>query len=149
MYYEQKRQKKTQALRDGSLTARMLASRMHTLVLDEADLLMSYGYEEDIASIAPLVPRTCQNILVSATSNEEMERLTQLVLHTPDTLDLRSVGGGGEEDAKGRPSIVHHVVDCAASDRLLVLMALLKLGLVRYVAFGLVVLFSTTALDDT
>lgn len=116
-------------MRDGSLTARLLSTRLHTLVLDEADLLMSYGHEEDIASLAPLVPRTCQNILVSATDSEEMQRLTQLVLHTPETLDLRALGGA----SKGGPAITHHAVACAEGDRLLVLMALLKLGIVRCV----------------
>ena len=118
-----------QALRDGSLNARLLATRLHTLVLDEADLLMSYGHEDDVAALAPIVPRTCQNILMSATDNEEMQRLTQVVLHTPETLDLRALGGG----ARGGPAITHHAVACAEDDRLLVLMALLKLGIVRYV----------------
>ncbi len=131
-----------QALHDGSLTARVLSTRLHTLVLDEADLLMSYGYEEDIAALAPLVPRACQCILVSATTNEDMQRLTKLVLHNPTMLDLRGVGGGaqgGGEEHKGGPAIVHHAVECVAGDRLLVLMAMLKLGLVRYdLCFGCV-----------
>ena len=30
------------------------------LVLDEADLLLSYGYEEDVQALAPHVPRSTQ-----------------------------------------------------------------------------------------
>ena len=43
------------ALRDGALTPAMLAGRLQMLVLDEADLLLSYGYEEDLQLIAPQV----------------------------------------------------------------------------------------------
>jgi superfamily II DNA/RNA helicase len=37
-------------------------------VLDEADLLLSFGHEEDIGAIAAKLPRGCQCMLVSATA---------------------------------------------------------------------------------
>ncbi len=43
-----------QALRDGALAGRVL-SRLAVLVLDEADLLLSYGHEADLQAIAPQV----------------------------------------------------------------------------------------------
>ena len=43
-----------QALKDGSLQARVL-QQLGTLVLDEADLLLSYGYEDDLRQLEPLV----------------------------------------------------------------------------------------------
>lgn len=43
------------ALRDGLLSSGVLGSRLRSLVLDEADLLLSYGYEEDLQLLAPLV----------------------------------------------------------------------------------------------
>lgn len=36
-------------------------------VLDEADLLLSFGYEDDLAVIARKLPHKCQRMLVSAT----------------------------------------------------------------------------------
>lgn len=42
-------------LREGLLSPAILASRLQCAVLDEADLLLSYGYEEDLALIAPAV----------------------------------------------------------------------------------------------
>lgn len=42
----------------------------HTLsaaVLDEADLLLSFGYEDDLATLARRLPQRCQRMLVSAT----------------------------------------------------------------------------------
>lgn len=43
-----------QALRDGTLAGRVL-SRLAVLVLDEADLLLSYGHEADLQAIGPQV----------------------------------------------------------------------------------------------
>lgn len=43
-----------QALREGSLAGRVL-SRLAVLVLDEADLLLSYGHEADLQAVAPQV----------------------------------------------------------------------------------------------
>lgn len=114
------------------------------LVLDEADLLLSYGYEEDVAALAPQVrcwalqsvhrwsgplpppsrrracsalacvrcwlsaltpphtfgtalqvPRSCQCMLMSATSSADVDRLTKLVLHNPLALNL--LGAAGSE----------------------------------------------------
>jgi hypothetical protein len=42
-------------LRDGLLPTSVLQQRLQSLVLDEADLLLSYGYGEDLALIAPQV----------------------------------------------------------------------------------------------
>lgn len=64
------------------------------LVLDEADLLLSYGYEEDVQALAPQVPRSCQCLLMSATSSEDVDRLTKLVLHNPITLNLLGAATG-------------------------------------------------------
>ncbi len=33
---------------------------LQVLVLDEADLLLSYGYEEDVQALAPHIPRSAQ-----------------------------------------------------------------------------------------
>lgn len=123
------------ALGDGSLSAGVLAGRLHTLVLDEADLLLSYGYEDDLRALAPQVPRSCQCLLMSATSSSDVERLQKLVLHSPITLDLTQVQGEGAAqggDVSGAaPEITHYGVHCERADRLLYTLAMLKLGLVR------------------
>ena len=43
------------ALREGFLSPATLQEHLQMLVLDEADLLLSYGYEEDLQLIAPQV----------------------------------------------------------------------------------------------
>ncbi|EFN55662.1 hypothetical protein CHLNCDRAFT_23258 [Chlorella variabilis] len=128
--------KLAQALREGVLTPHMLEERLQVLVLDEADLLLSYGYEEDVQALAPHVPRSTQCLLMSATSSEDVDRLTKLVLHSPVALNLlgQATGEGGE--------IEHFRVDLPAgcgsggaateaAEKLLHLLALLKLNLVQ------------------
>ena len=124
------------------------------LVLDEADLLLSYGYEEDMAVIAPAVPRSCQCMLVSATTSEDVQKLTKLVLTNPVTLDLTGLGGddgegdgeGGDGDGGGDARVDSADVDhrelalpsssgkpgslSEMTERLLLLLTLLKFGLV-------------------
>lgn len=80
------------ALRAGHLTSATLAASLQMLILDEADLLLSYGYEDDLQLLAPMVPRSCQCVLMSATSSEDVERLQKLVLHSPTVLNLLDLG---------------------------------------------------------
>jgi hypothetical protein len=58
------------ALRDGVLPNSLLGSRLNggVLVLDEADLLMGYGYEDDLALLAPQVTRPHAPIKPTATT---------------------------------------------------------------------------------
>ena len=53
------------------------------LVLDEADLLFSFGYERDIQNIKQYLPEACQVLLTSATISEEILKLKKLFLHNP------------------------------------------------------------------
>lgn len=141
--------KLAQALREGVLTPHMLEERLQVLVLDEADLLLSYGYEEDVQALAPHVPRSTQCLLMSATSSEDVDRLTKLVLHSPVALNLlgQATGEGGEASAAAAAGgaaaeIEHFRVDLPAgcgsggaateaAEKLLHLLALLKLNLVQ------------------
>eukprot|EP00951_Prasinocladus_malaysianus_P019745 scaffold160155_cov42-Prasinocladus_malaysianus.AAC.1 len=72
----------------------------HALVLDEADLLLSYGYEEDLKAIAPHIPRSVQCMLMSATLSEDVNRLQGLMLHNPVLLNLLDSKSEGK-----RPSV--------------------------------------------
>jgi ATP-dependent RNA helicase DDX56/DBP9 len=137
------------------------------LILDEADLLLSYGYSEDLQSLAVHIPRSAQCLLMSATSSAEVEQLQQLILHNPVALNLLVASGGDAAAAAGSAcgaaaggaaaaagaaggllgaggagsasEIVHYGYSCSADDRRLVVLALLKLGLLRKkvcVAYG-------------
>ncbi|GAX72585.1 hypothetical protein CEUSTIGMA_g41.t1 [Chlamydomonas eustigma] len=125
------------ALREALIPLTTLQARLQMLVLDEADLLLSYGYEDDLQLIAPQVPRSCQCMLMSATVSEDVERLHKLILHSPVTLNLFDTDGSGAtigdlaSGAGTASEIDHFSFECPHEDKLLITMALLKLGLVR------------------
>lgn len=56
-----------QALKEGALAGRVL-SRLAVLVLDEADLLLSYGHEADLQAIAPQVRTAALALYIAALS---------------------------------------------------------------------------------
>jgi ATP-dependent RNA helicase RhlE len=63
-------------------------SRIHTLVLDEADKVLNMGFREEVEHILDLLPLKRQNILFSATMDEEVEILTQKLLKDPVRLQV-------------------------------------------------------------
>ena len=52
-------------------------------MIDEADLLLSYGYGEDITSIGQALPGSVHTLLLSATITPELKSVTSLFLHNP------------------------------------------------------------------
>lgn len=107
-----------------------LQERLSSLVLDEADLLLSYGYEEDIRNLAPHIPRKCQCLLMSATSSADVEKLKKLMLHNPVTLTVTDVDGG-VKDRIVPETVQQFWISCKAEDKLLNILALLHLELVQ------------------
>lgn len=71
-------------------TALSLDALTH-LVIDEADLVLSYGYEEDLQSLAKAIPKGVQKILMSATLSVEVETLKTLFCPNPTVLELDEV----------------------------------------------------------
>ncbi|MBN7812332.1 DEAD/DEAH box helicase [Algoriphagus sp. H41] len=65
-------------------------SRIHTLVLDEADKVLNMGFREELEHILELLPAKRQNILFSATMDEEVEKLTQNLLHDPVSIRVEA-----------------------------------------------------------
>jgi ATP-dependent RNA helicase RhlE len=58
-------------------------SRIHTLVLDEADKVLNMGFREEVEHILELLPSRRQNILFSATTDNEVDILIQKLLKDP------------------------------------------------------------------
>lgn len=65
-------------------------SRIHTLVLDEADKVLNMGFREEVEHILELLPARRQNILFSATMDEEVEVLTQKLLKNPIKIQVEA-----------------------------------------------------------
>ena len=58
------------------------------LVIDEADLVLSYGYEEDLQNVAKAIPCGVQTYLMSATLSTEVDTIKGLFCHDPVVLTL-------------------------------------------------------------
>lgn len=58
------------------------------IVIDEADLVLSYGYEEDLQILARTIPEEAQLFLMSATLATELETLKSLFSRSPVVLEL-------------------------------------------------------------
>ena len=64
--------------------------KVKTLVLDEADRMLSLGFTDELSQLLALVPKQKQTLLFSATFPEEVEALTQALLNNPVELQLQS-----------------------------------------------------------
>lgn len=132
------------ALRQGLLVG--FSPRL--VVLDEADLLLSYGYADDLAAVFERVPSAAQRIMLSATAGADVEELKKLALTEPEVLEVEAVGsadsptGHDQVDtadatptapAEALPSTIEHFLLRVASkdDKLLAAMAMLRSGAAR------------------
>jgi len=106
-------------LKSGALT---LNEALDTLVIDEADLVLSFGGEDDIREIVDYIPKTVQTMLMSATLSEDLESLKKLVLHNPVRLKLEL----GSTDGKLR----QFYLPVLEEDKDLYLYSLIQLGLI-------------------
>lgn len=59
-----------------------------TLVLDEADKLLNLGFQEEMQRIIALLPAKRQNLLFSATLNDTVSAITQLLLREPVVVNV-------------------------------------------------------------
>ena len=61
-----------------------------TLVLDEADRMLSLGFTEELSQLLALLPQKKQTLLFSATFPEQVRSLTQKLLTNPVEIQLQS-----------------------------------------------------------
>jgi ATP-dependent RNA helicase RhlE len=59
------------------------------LVLDEADKMLSLGFKDEIESIFYLLPKKRQNLLFSATLNDNVEGLNNIILRNPIKIEVK------------------------------------------------------------
>jgi ATP-dependent RNA helicase RhlE len=69
-------------------------SETKTLVLDEADKLLNLGFQEEMQKIVDLLPKKRQNLLFSATLNDQVSDVTMLLLHAPIVVKVEKEESG-------------------------------------------------------
>jgi len=111
-----------------------LKSTVEMVVIDEADLLFSFGYEQDMLALLAFLPKIYQAFLMSATLSEQVLSLKKLILHNPVILKLN------EAPLPDASQLTQYHVKCEENDKFLLLYALVKLRLIR----GKMIIFVNT-----
>ncbi|XP_076242203.1 putative ATP-dependent RNA helicase DDX56 isoform X2 [Calliopsis andreniformis] len=102
-----------------------LKHSLETLIIDEADLIFSFGYESEIKNLLSYMPTVYQAALASATLSEDVVTLKKLVLHNPAILKLE------EPPLAPLTQLTHYSLAAEENDKAAILYALLKLNLIR------------------
>ena len=94
------------------------------LVIDEADLVLSYGHESDLQQISAKLPKTVQTYLMSATLTDEIHTLKSSMCRNPAVLKL-------EDAERDTDTLTQYYVECAEDDKFLLIYVILKLKLLK------------------
>ncbi|SCU89001.1 LAFA_0E15676g1_1 [Lachancea sp. 'fantastica'] len=98
------------------------------LVIDEVDLVLTFGYQDDLDQIARFLPlkKNLQTFLMSATLNEDIQQLKAQFCRSPAVLKLN-------EDAinKDQSKLLQYYVKVSEFDKFLLCYVIFKLGLIK------------------
>lgn len=103
--------------------------KLQCLVLDEADLVLSYGYDEDMENLARALPKGAQTVMMSATLSAELEALRKIfgARGGPEAVVLDLKEEFGAEDEK----LTQFYAKCAEDDKWLIAYLIFKLQLIK------------------
>jgi ATP-dependent RNA helicase RhlE len=116
-------------------------STVEILVLDEADKLMSMGFEDELARVIALLPSHRQNLLFSATFPPSVQTLAEKILRNATHINIDAgnivadnliVQRAIEVDPERRVALLHHLLTTHGWSRVLVFVA--SHGMAEYVA---------------
>lgn len=111
-----------------SSAAMMMWKGIHTVVLDEADLLLNLGHEADLRHIVQGLPRLYQGMVVSATLNPAVEGLRGwALLDDPVVIKVED----DTTSSTASPQLKQLYLPIKENDKFLVLYVFLKLGLLQ------------------
>ena len=78
-------------------------SRVHTLVLDEADEMLDMGFIRDVCRIIDRVPQSRQFVMYSATTSQDVMTISWKYQHDPAQITVQAVN-------ENRPQIKQYVI---------------------------------------
>lgn len=93
-------------------------SAVQVFVCDEADRMFDMGFIEDVEFFLAKLPETCQRLLFSATTNDEVKELAFEYLETPEYISVNP-----EEITPEK--IVQYAYHCHATEKLRVMLGML------------------------
>lgn len=98
------------------------------LVIDEVDLVLTFGYQEDLLKISQYLPlkKNLQTFLMSATLNEDIQNLKTKFCRSPAILKLND-----DEISKGQSRLVQYYVKVSEFDKFLLCYVIFKLALIK------------------
>lgn len=104
----------------------LVLDKLETLVLDEADLILSYGHQDALRSILSggFLPREHQTLLMSATLSDDVAAVEGMALRNPAVLRL-------ENDMSLAGELSQFFVYTSEVDKFLLAYVILKLRLIR------------------
>ncbi|KIW41435.1 uncharacterized protein PV06_06996 [Exophiala oligosperma] len=94
------------------------------LVIDEADIVLSYGYEDDMAAVSAALPRDVQTFLISATLTPEVDEIKSMFCRDAIVVKI------DEKEEKGE-GVTQYVVRCGEDEKFLLIFVVFKLRLVQ------------------
>lgn len=115
-----------QTLEDNVKTKLIDLSKTRNLVIDEVDLVLSYGYMEDLEQLETYLPvkTNLQTYLMSATINEDLEELKKRFCSRPAVLKLN-------EDSLAKPNLLQYYAKTTEFDKFLLAYVIFKLNLIK------------------
>ncbi|GAV54115.1 hypothetical protein ZYGR_0AK06170 [Zygosaccharomyces rouxii] len=98
------------------------------LVIDEVDLVLTFGYEEDLTKIAQYLPlkKNLQTFLMSATLNDDIQNLKQQFCRFPAILKFND-----DEISRDQKKLAQYYVKSTEFDKFLLCYVIFKLALIR------------------
>ncbi|AQZ16809.1 DBP9 (YLR276C) [Zygosaccharomyces parabailii] len=109
-------------------TAAISLDELRFLVIDEVDLVLTFGYEEDLSKIAQYLPlkKNLQTFLMSATLNDDIQNLKQQFCRFPAILKFND-----DEISKDQNKLAQYYVKTGEFDKFLLCYVIFKLGLIK------------------
>lgn len=101
-------------------------SKVKNLVIDEVDLVLSYGYMEDLQELEKYLPvkTSLQTFLMSATINDDLNELKTRFCSRPAVLKLN-------EDMLAKSKLVQYYARTTEFDKFLLAYVIFKLNLIK------------------
>ncbi|CUM65197.1 uncharacterized protein PRCAT00002825001 [Priceomyces carsonii] len=101
-------------------------SKVSSIVIDEVDLVLSFGYDDDLSKLEKYLPnkRNLQSFLMSATINDDLDLLKQKFCSKPAILKLN-------DDASTKSNLVQYYAITTEFDKFLLAYVIFKLNLIK------------------